>query len=235
MRKLVAFLTLLLGTVVWLASPAAAACHSFTVKASPASTVEGGKVTVTVSRDGALADSQVRLTTVDGTARAGSDFTAVDQLVAFTGVTVSKDIELSTTDDTDMEPAETFKLHLSDPAGCPVNTNYKLGDDVTVTIQASDQAVAPAPTATSTTSKPIAGATTSTAPGTVTVGTAPSSTTSTTSSSTTTTASTASTSSKSTTTNDDGDGVGGGVLVAGAIILAALGAGGYALYRRRGL
>ncbi|MGH2758142.1 MAG: hypothetical protein ACRDKJ_01105, partial [Actinomycetota bacterium] len=63
------------GASQLLGGPAQAACHAFTVSASPTSPAEGGRVTVTVSRDGAVNPSSVRVSTIDETARAPSDYT----------------------------------------------------------------------------------------------------------------------------------------------------------------
>ena len=58
------------------ATAATAACHSFDLEVSPSSVAEGGQVQVTVSRDGAVADSGVKVTAAGGTARSGIDFTS---------------------------------------------------------------------------------------------------------------------------------------------------------------
>ena len=142
--------TLVVGLVGFgwtFAAPAAnAACHAFTVKADPAQPTEGGTMTVTVSRDGAVNPSQVDVETVDGTAKAGEDYTALKKTVSFT-TDLSQTFPVPTTDDKTVEGNETFKVHLSNPAGCQINTNYSVGPDATVTIIDNDSA---APTTAST-------------------------------------------------------------------------------------
>lgn len=139
-----------LGVCGWLgwAEPAAAACHSFTVSASPAMVKEGGKVTVTVQRDSGVNPSQVRVSSIDETATGGNDFEKVDRTVSFTAET-SQSFTVAIIQDTVAEPAEVFRLHLSDAAGCAVNPAFSLGPDFRVTIEDDD---GPTTTAASTTS-----------------------------------------------------------------------------------
>ncbi len=129
------------SAMVFGAGEAHAACHAFMSSPNPSSVDEGAKVTVTVSRDAALADSSVRISTVNGSAVGGSDFTSLNQMVNFTGNQTSKNVSVQTTNDAAMEGAETFKLHLSDAGGCAPNQNYSLGADKTVTIKSSDQVI----------------------------------------------------------------------------------------------
>jgi len=141
---------LLAGLIVVNSSPALAMCHHFTVTAIPASVAEGGKVLITVSRDGNIAASSIHLSTVDETAKAATDYVAINQTVSFAlGGAVQKQFTLSTIDDHVAEPSETLRLHLSNPAGCPVNTKYVVDPDVRVTIQDND--ASPTPTATNAT------------------------------------------------------------------------------------
>lgn len=133
---------------------ASAACHRFSMEVSPASVQEGGTVTVVVSRDNAAADSGIRVSTVDGTARAGSDFAALNEQVNFTGSETERSIQIQIIDDQASEGAESFNVHLSDPSGCAVNPNFSVAADQTVTIGASDAAAV--------TTGPAAGVTTPT-------------------------------------------------------------------------
>lgn len=155
-------LSLVLGT-----PGASAACHSFSTQVTPASAQEGGKVTVVVSRDNGRADSNVRVSTVDGTAKGASDFAPLNQQVNFTGSETQRSFEIQILDDQGSEGPETFLIRLSEPGGCSVNPNFVLAPDRTVTIAASDggaggtTASTTAPAAT-TTSAPAS--TTSTAP-----------------------------------------------------------------------
>src|SRR5437016_10728438 len=75
---------LLAGLIVVNSAPALAACHHFTVTAIPTSVAEGAKVVVTVSRDGNVAPSKIDLSTVDETAKAGTDYVGIHQTVSFT-------------------------------------------------------------------------------------------------------------------------------------------------------
>ncbi len=125
---------------------AIAACHAFEITADPATVAEGAAVRVTVSRDAAVGPSQIDVETIDGTARGGADYDAVARrTIAFTNET-SQTFPVQTKDDSDRESAETFRLHLSNPGGCAVNPNFRVGPDVIVTISANDEAAAPATT-----------------------------------------------------------------------------------------
>jgi Calx-beta domain-containing protein len=134
-----------LAAGVLASGPVSAACHHFTVTASPATVTEGGKVTVTVSRDAGLAASQIDVSTIDETAKAGRDYTAVKRTVSFTSETEQK-FSLSTTNDSTDEPNETFRLHLSNPGGCSINTDFQIDPDARVTIRDNDAAPRPSPT-----------------------------------------------------------------------------------------
>lgn len=114
-----------------------AACHAFSVSALPSTVSEGSTVTVTVSRDGDVADSSVHVSTVDQTARAPGDYEALDQEVEFTSGT-SQEYEIDIENDPTTEGEETFLVRLSDPSGCAPNSNYQLGPAARVTIRASD-------------------------------------------------------------------------------------------------
>jgi hypothetical protein len=134
--------------VIGAAAPALASCHAFSVSASPSSVTEGGKVTVTVTRDGDVAPSNIDLTTVNRTAKAGTDYKALSTHVEFTSGT-EQTFTVSTINDSVHESTETFALHLSNPGGC-FGSGYVVGDDAIVTIIDNDQASLPSPTHTST-------------------------------------------------------------------------------------
>ena len=104
--KLVVVLLLAGILVIAPAAGALAACHRFDLKVSDASPDEGDSLNVTVSRDGAVEDSGVRVAAVNGTARAGSDFTAFDQQVNFTGDSTERSFLISIIADGTAEPAE---------------------------------------------------------------------------------------------------------------------------------
>lgn len=134
----------------WLAfeaTPGVAACHAFEVNAEPATVAEGGGVQVTVSRDADVAPSQIDVETIDGSARAGADYTAVARrTITFTEGT-AQTFPVQTADDSEREAPETFRIHLSNPGGCAVNPNFTVGPDATVTIAASDDGAPPPTTA----------------------------------------------------------------------------------------
>lgn len=126
-----------IGATFGFAAPVQSACHAFNVAAAPANPREGARVTVTVSRDGAANPSSVRVSTIDETARAPTDYTRLNTEVQFDAQT-SRNFTISIHNDATPEGAESFKIHLSDPDGCQANTNYTLGSDIRITIGAND-------------------------------------------------------------------------------------------------
>ncbi len=218
------------GAALVTAGPATAACHIFTISAT--SVTEGAAVTVTVQRDNSVADSSIRVTSEDGTAKAPGDYAAVDKTVSFTGNSTQESFQVATVNDAAAEQAENFTLKMSNPGGCAVNPNFDFSDTATATINDNDQ-IAPAPT---TTSKPIANPTTTKKPTTTTAGV-----TTTAAGVTTTTSAPSKTTLDSTTTSStldvelasDDDDSPVMAIVLGLAALAALGAVGYVLYRRR--
>jgi hypothetical protein len=235
-RVLLIVATLVAGvTLVTGARPALAACHAFEVKAAPAQVAEGGKVTVTVSRDAAVNPSSVDVSSVDGSATGDVDYPAVNRTISFAGET-EQSFEVPITDDPDAEGAESFRLRLSNPGGCAVNQNFQLGPDAPVTIEASDQPAA-------TTAPPPPPTTGEAAPTTATPTTAGGATTTTASEATSTTDATTTTVPRSTTSTiatdeaaaaDDDDGGSSALpFVIGALVLVAAAAGGIAYYLRR--
>lgn len=137
-----AILAMAMAALVWLAPAASAACHRFTLDVSPTSVSEGDTVTVTVTRDASAADSSVRVAASGQSADPGSDFSALDEEVSFTGSEVEKSVTTDIVADDEAESSETFTVGLSDPGGCSVNPNFSLADDVPVTIAASEAAEA---------------------------------------------------------------------------------------------
>jgi hypothetical protein len=234
-------LCILVAAVAVLGSrPAVAACHHFMVAAAPNPVTEGDTVTLTVSRDAALAPSNVDVSTIDETAKGGQDYTPLRETVRFTNET-SRTFTIKTLDDNLVEPAQTFRLHLSNPGGCAINPNYVVDPDARVTIQEdNDTSVAttatPAVSATagatppaSRTSGTTAGRTSSTAAGTASTGltAAPST--------ETAAASTSLAPPQQAAGKHKGGGGGSGSAVAAiaVVLVAAAGGGGYVLYRLR--
>lgn len=131
-------LALVATVLVWLAPAASAACHRFSLEVSPTSASEGDTVTVTVGRDGSVADSSVRVAATGQSAESGSDFSALDEQITFTGSELEETFTIDIVADDEEEPSETFAVGLSDPGGCSVNPNFSLADDATVTIAAAE-------------------------------------------------------------------------------------------------
>jgi Calx-beta domain len=84
-----------------------------------AENVAGGNATITVRRTGGSAGAVgVNFATSNGTATAGSDYTAVTQTINFAaGDTADKTVNIPITDDTTFESNETINLTLSAPTG----------------------------------------------------------------------------------------------------------------------
>ena len=103
--------------------------------AGPAAAVDEGKdATFTVTLDAASGKTvTVRWTTGDDTAKAGSDYTAANGTLSFAPGETSKTITVKTTNDTEKEPDEDFKVTLSEPANATVATAQN-----TATIAAND-------------------------------------------------------------------------------------------------
>jgi hypothetical protein len=97
-----------------------------------------GNAALAVVRTGdATAGATVQYATSNGTALAGSDYTATSGTVTFGPGEVSKPILVPLTPDSVLEPAETFTLTLTNPAGgvlgSPVTTTVTLADDGALT------------------------------------------------------------------------------------------------------
>lgn len=135
-------LVLSMAIVAGTASPAAAACHAFTVSVDPAEVTEGGEVTVTVERDAAVAESSIDVSTVDGTATGGTDYEPLDETADFPDGGTSQTFTVPTMDREGSQGDRDFQVELSNPQGCAPNTDYEVGDPATVTIADSEQAAA---------------------------------------------------------------------------------------------
>lgn len=236
-RLAVASIVVVGATGAW-QQPALAACHAFEIAVSPASVAEGATVTVTVTRDAGINPSSIQVSSVDESAQAGSDYPVVQRTISFAGET-RQTFTIVVTDDAVAEPAEAFRLHLSNPGGCPINSNFVIGADARVTIPAND---APPPTTAPPSTAPPTTAdapTTTREATTTTVGattTTPASSTTTTGSTTTTEATTTTTSSDAVAlaaSEDDDDGGGAGGAIGALVAALALAGAGLLLYRRR--
>lgn len=105
------------------------------------SVTEGGSLTITVIRTGGSdGDIAVELNSTDGTARAGSDYTAVSTVLQFVGGETSKSVTFSSINDNVVESTENLKLNLSNPSG---GATLSVPADATITITDNDRAPPP--------------------------------------------------------------------------------------------
>lgn len=125
---------------------ASANCHIFSFAPATYEVNEGaGKVTITVRRAGEFAPSSVRVRTVNGTAAAGQDYTAVDTRVSWDAEGgPQRTIDVRIMDDGMVEGNEQFTVELSDGQGSP---GFALiyGNPATVTIIDNNQAASAPP------------------------------------------------------------------------------------------
>ncbi|HYV09956.1 MAG TPA: Calx-beta domain-containing protein [Pyrinomonadaceae bacterium] len=99
------------------------------------SVFEGGQLSIKVARTGDVSGTaSVDFATSDGTAIAGTDYTAASGTLTFAPGELSKNITIRSTSDTLFENAnETFTLTLSNPTGATITTGAS-----TITIQDDD-------------------------------------------------------------------------------------------------
>ncbi|MFT4745168.1 MAG: hypothetical protein ACI9AD_001017 [Nitriliruptoraceae bacterium] len=149
----------LLLAASWLlavARPATAACHvaGFVENAVSGDESVGSAVLIVElqGRVGSCAGT-VDVTTVDGTATAGSDYEAVTRTLRFeTDDDRVETVDLVLLDDTESEGAETFTVELSNPTGGISGTGGPAtvtivdddGDDADATIPPADATIPPA-------------------------------------------------------------------------------------------
>ena len=94
---------------------------------------DGVSVTITAQINGARSmDVTVDFATADGTAQAGSDYTAASGTLTFTPTDTEKTFTVTILDDTIYEGSETFIVSLSNP------TNSSLGDPASATVTITD-------------------------------------------------------------------------------------------------
>jgi subtilisin-like proprotein convertase family protein len=104
------------------------------LQAVSATVAEGaGTYTATVTKSGSGAGS-VTVRTADGTAVAGSDYTAVNQVVSFTAGETTKTVSVPILNDSVAEGAEDFDVELATPSGVTVGPD----DETVVTITDDD-------------------------------------------------------------------------------------------------
>uniref|UniRef100_A0A8J6ZNS6 PQQ-dependent sugar dehydrogenase n=1 Tax=Desmonostoc muscorum LEGE 12446 TaxID=1828758 RepID=A0A8J6ZNS6_DESMC len=91
-----------------------------------------GSATVTVTRGNGSGTASVRYTTVDGTAKVGSDYQAVSGTLNFLAGEITKTISITLVNDTTGETNETFTLRFSNAVGLTLNsqqTTITITDD----------------------------------------------------------------------------------------------------------
>jgi hypothetical protein len=82
------------------------------------SVTEGGSLVFTVTKSGATSNSlSVSYATSNGTATAGSDYTAKSGTLTFLSSDTAKTVSVTTSDDATAESAETVNITLSNPTG----------------------------------------------------------------------------------------------------------------------
>jgi ELWxxDGT repeat protein len=104
------------GSELWAISPTGAAATTISIGDLRVDEGQGGLVVVTRGGNTTGAAS-VAFTTIDGSAQAGSDYTAVSGTIAFAAGETSKTIVLASLGDTNVEADEAFFIGLSSPAG----------------------------------------------------------------------------------------------------------------------
>ncbi len=115
--------------------------ESFAFSAAAYSVGEGGShATITITRSGSsFGAASVHFATSNGSATAGSDYTAVSQTVSFAAGETSKTVSVPITDDSSIEPLETVSLSLSSPSsGATLGSPHA----ATLTISDNDRAIA---------------------------------------------------------------------------------------------
>lgn len=93
-----------------------------------AAVTEGGTLVFTVTKSGGTyLNTSVNYATANGTATAGSDYTAVSGTLTFAPTETSKTVSVSTIDDFTVESPETVLLNLSSPSGGSITTAQASG------------------------------------------------------------------------------------------------------------
>lgn len=106
---------------------------SFTI-ASNAAVTEGTNSVFTITKTGSTSNScSVNYATANGTATAGSDYTATSGTLTFTSAQTAKTVSVVTEDDTTVESAETLAMSLNSPTG-----GSTLGTPATATATIND-------------------------------------------------------------------------------------------------
>lgn len=100
---------------------------TFSVANAPTVT-EGGALVFTVTKNGSTyLSTSVSYATANGTATAGSDYTATSGTLTFAGGETSKTVSVATIDDLATESPETVLLNLSSPSGGTISVGQASG------------------------------------------------------------------------------------------------------------
>ena len=123
MRIRIVMLTALTGALVALpAAPVLGACHSVSFSGDPYTVGEGqASVRITVSNNGGAATGMtVDYKTVDGSAKAGSDYVTKSGTITFPGPPGDVSFDVPILNDSADEPSQQFTIELSDldPGSC---------------------------------------------------------------------------------------------------------------------
>lgn len=119
-------------------SPADASCHRVEMTAEPERAKEGGRVNITVHRDGVEGLSIFTVTSIDGTAHSDTDYTPLKKALRWVvNGPQTQSFPILITDDGVEEPTETFSVRLSDPKECVSEFEP---EEVEVVIDASEGA-----------------------------------------------------------------------------------------------
>lgn len=100
---------------------------------------EGASLTITILRDGGSnGQIAVELSSIDGTARVGSDYDALSTVIQFADGETSNTVTFASIEDTTVESTEDLQLTLSKPSGgaivsAPVNVTINITDNDQVT------------------------------------------------------------------------------------------------------
>jgi len=156
---------LVTGALTIAAQPAFAPCHMISWVGDPYSVGEtAGTVAIHVTNGGNGGPETVDYATVDGTAKAGMDYTATHgTLVWPSNAGAEQTFSVPIRDDAKQESNQGFTVHLSHPTGCSGFTVQLPDHDARVTIVEDNDAAAHPTPSHSTTPKPT---TTSTPKGT---------------------------------------------------------------------
>jgi hypothetical protein len=98
-----------------------------TLSISGGSATEGSPITFTVTRSSNSGTSSVNYATADGTAHAGSDYTAASNTLNFAAGQTSQSFTVSTTDNAVVDGQRNFSVNLSSASGATIATGQATG------------------------------------------------------------------------------------------------------------